>query len=150
MGKEPKEPIQFGIIRIKDISFVLHEERISPNPAKVIKIEFQNTFGYDLANNFINLTLRVYFHYEDEGPELPLMDTAVQNIFLVPNLSSYQLNDTALDLPIDFLKTLVSLTISHTRAITAKNLAGTAMQNLFLPVVNLDDVTKNFFPASYK
>ena len=150
MENQFKEPLQFGIVRIKDISFALNEERLSPDPEKIIKIEFQNTFGFNLSNGIINMTLRVYFHYEDESPNLTLVDTSVQNLFQVQNLKQYQVNKDAVDLPIDFLKTIVSLTISHTRAITSKNLAGTAMQNLFLPIVNLEEVTRHFFPESFK
>jgi hypothetical protein len=150
MENQHLEPLQFGMVRIKDISFSLHEERLSQDPSKIIKIEFQNIFGFNISTNILNLTLRVYFHYEDESPEFTLVDTSVQNLFLVENLKIYQINDSVLDLPIDFLKTLVSLTISHTRAITSKNLAGTAMQGLFLPIVNLEEVTKNFFPEKFR
>jgi hypothetical protein len=150
MENQPKEPLQFGIVRIKDISFSIHEERISPDPVKIIKVEFQNTFGFNISNGIIIMTLRVYFHYQDESPDLTLVDTSVQNLFQVQNLKQYQINETAVDLPIDFLKTIVSLTISHTRAITSKNLAGTVMQNLFLPIVNLEEVTRHFFPESFK
>ena len=143
-------PLKFGVARIKDTHFALYEERLSPDLSKNIKIEFQNTFGFNPDTNVLILTLRVYFHYEDQPPEVTLVDTSVQNVFVVENLKSFLSDDNSLDLPTDLLKTLVSLTVSHTRAITSRNLAGTPLQCLFVPIVNLNDVTSIFSRLTLK
>ena len=150
MDKLSKEQLQFAIVRIKDIAFSINEDRLSPDPNKLIKIEFQNTFAFNVETNIINMTFRVYYHYEDQPNDITLFDTSVQNLFQVQNLKNYIVNEKELDLPNDFLKTIVSMTISHSRAITAKNLAGTAMQNILLPIINLDEITRHFFPGNFK
>jgi hypothetical protein len=149
MKNKNQEPILIGIKRIKDISFSIFEEKIIPDPNRMIKIEFQNTVSFNTDMDILNFTFRVYYHYENESVENILLDAKVQNIFAIPNLKRFLKSPTHLDLPDGLVQALTAMTIAHTRAMVAKNSAGTMLQDVLIPIVNVADVASFFFPKNF-
>ena len=115
---------------------------------KVVRIQFQHNTNYFSDNNLIEIKLRIYYSY-DQSPNIVLVDFQVQNVFEVINLKQYFINKEFI-LPQSSIAILVSLSISHARALMAKNIAGTMYQENILPVVNPMDVAKAFYPNMFK
>lgn len=141
------KPIDFEIKKIKDISFFINETLFVKDPSKQIKIELSQIFGTNLQSNLVNFTVRIYLHYQDALPENILADIHVQNIYFVSDLANYATNEI-ITLPAEILVTLVGMSIAHARALFAKNIAGTVLQEIVLPAVNVIDITNYFFPTA--
>jgi hypothetical protein len=138
----------YSIKRIKDISFVINEHLFINDSQRVIKIELGHTLGFNIENNAVNFTIRLYFHYQDQPSDNILAEIFVQNIFEVENLRNF-LRPEGIFLPTQILIAIVSMSISHGRALFTKNLAGTVFQEIMLPISNPVEITKHFYPKMF-
>ena len=136
--------IQFAVKRVKDIFFAVNERQYIADPNKAIKIELGHTFGVHVPSNLVNFTLRIYLHYL-ESPEIILADIQVENIFEVTELRKFQLDNQLIVLTPNLITSIVSMSLSHARALFLKNLSGTVFQEIILPITNPLDVAKHFF-----
>ncbi len=139
----------FTIKRIKEFSFLIDESLFELD--RPVKIQFQHHTGFHPDKNLVDLTIRAYYSYDTSvPPSHMLIDFHVQNIFEIPNLIQYQLKDsTEVILPENLIVSLVSISISHLRALMAKNVAGTRYQDNIIPVVNPVEVATAFFPNMF-
>jgi len=139
----------FGIRKIKEFSFVVNEGLFESN--KEVQVKFQHNTAYYAETNFIDLTLRVFYSYEEDiAPKTFLVDFHVQNIFEVPNLKQYFIENVGFVLPKNLMVSMVSVAISHTRSLMAHNVAGTVYQESIIPIVNPVAVTEAFYPVMLK
>ncbi len=143
--------ITMGIRRIKDILFFVNENLYNSNPSKQYKVEFQLLIGSNPNDNSAAIMLRAFYHYDDEPPtpENTLFEIQVQNEFIISDLSRYFNSDNIVILPPELIITLVSLSISHTRALLAKNTSGTVYHNVLLPLINAEETARHFFPYMF-
>lgn len=144
MESANKQLIQFQIKRIKDVSFFINEGLYIPDPKKVIKIDLNQSFGTNFEKKLVNLTLLIQLKYENAPPNEKLASMEVQNIFEIPELLSF-VKDEEIELPFDLLVTLVSISLSHGRALLAKNMAGSIYQDTLMPILSPVDITQHFF-----
>lgn len=110
-----------------------------------VKVELQPKLGYQMDANTVELTLKVI--YLKDSAEL--MHIQVQNLFELPGLREFPVEDHLLKLPSAIITLIVSLALSHTRALLAVNVAGTPLEEVLLAVVDAEDVAKRFFPYMF-
>lgn len=136
--------------RIKELAFYINESIFDPNASTPLRIELQQRLAFYIPNNIVDFTLRVYYHFPNSKPnEDVLMDIHVQNIFEIEDLGKYQIEETKIKLPPEFIITIIGLSISHTRALLAKNIAGTAFQDQMMAIINPEAVAMHFFPHMF-
>jgi preprotein translocase subunit SecB len=145
MEKETHIIPPISIKRIKDISFSIHEERAIPNRTSGIKIEMNHIIGYDIKQDILSLILRIFVHYEDRPAEEILSEIQVQNLFEIKGINQY-IKEGNLILPFEILFPILSVSISHSRALFFTSLAGTFLQEVILPFTDVIDVLRHFFP----
>lgn len=138
----------FGIKRIKQFSFLINESLAVKDKPVGIKFQHNTTFHGDA--NIVDLTLRVYYSYDDKIPtDNILVDFHVQNLFVVNELKKYQQINSEFILPQDLISAILGISISHLRALLTQNLAGTAYQENIIPIVDTLEVAKAFYPNMF-
>lgn len=136
------ENVSFGIKKIKDTEFFV-DESIEIDPQK-IGMNFELKTNINLTETTVELVLLVVFR--DNISEKPILRIRTSNIFLIPELASFKKkDDEAFDLPDVLLTTMLSLSISHTRALLAKNAVGTKFADVYIPIVNPAEMAKKLF-----
>jgi len=131
--------------RIKEMFFSVNEQLHIPDPSKLLKLELAPMLGFHVESNSVGMFTRVFYHYEDRPINEILIDIKVDTRFEVLNLKDY-LNETGtLILPEDTIVTMVSLSISHTRALLAQSLSGTVWQEVIMPLINPVDISRFYF-----
>jgi hypothetical protein len=80
------------------------------------------------------------------------MNGIVQNVFMVKDVRRMidPKNREVLNMPDGVLSTLLGISISHSRALLAQSAMGTSFQDIYIPLVNPDQLAKELFnPDSY-
>ncbi|MEO6978427.1 MAG: hypothetical protein ABI113_08610 [Mucilaginibacter sp.] len=144
-----EEPTQLttpliNVKRIKSRYFSIDEFNIA-NDA-VFKVEFSHVLMIDSVANLIFFDLKVWYSIpQNENQNRVVLDCLVQNIFEVANIKSFKQDDGMIKLPNEILINIVSMAITHTRAVVAINTAGTVFQDTLIPVVDPVEATMAFF-----
>lgn len=141
MAQEITE-IGIKVKRIKEVAFYLNEHLYRENQDERVKIFFQQIL--DITDQLV-LTLRAYFAYDDS--EEIIADLHVRNTFEVDQLHRFQTEDDNVVLPFGCLNLMVDLAISHSRALFQRNLAGTSLENISIPIVDARNITSTLFAA---
>lgn len=145
---ESNNLIDFSIKKVKEFSFTVDE--VLFEESKQANIQFQHNTRFFEDTNLVDLTLRVYYSYDSNiPPDHILVDFHVQNIFEVPNLKQYSKNNIDFILPQHLIVSMVSVSISHTRSLMARNIAGSVYEENILPIINPVEVSKAFYPHMF-
>lgn len=136
----------YSIKRVKDILFFVNERLYIQDPQKPIKIGLGQTIGYNSDKNLVNFTLRIYLHYPDSPGEI-LVEIQVENIFEVVGLKAFTDSNS---FPAEILISIISISLSHARALLSRNISGTVFQEFILPITNPLDVAVHFFPSLFQ
>lgn len=135
------QQISIGIKKIKEIEFsIFPNEKVSSGLSIDFKVDSQ--FNTD------NETFEIAISYDliDETSKDVLLHIKVLNVFFIIDLKKYLQEDKkTLNLPDVALVTTLSLAISHTRGILAKNTAGSIFEDHYIPIVNPTDLAKQIF-----
>jgi hypothetical protein len=84
--------------------------------------------------------------FSNPAQGLVFMKMKTSNVFLILELADFYMSETdQFNIPDNVLVTLLSLSISHTRALLAKNAIGTKFAELYIPIVNPSEVLKQLF-----
>ena len=146
---DKKDLLVFNIKKVKEFSFLVNEDLFEDG--REVNVKFQHHTTYNADTNFIDLTLRVFYSYDkDDPPKTILVDFHVQNIFEIPDLKQYFIEEAGFILPKNLMISMVSVAISHTRALMAHNVAGTVYQENIIPIVNPVAVTEAFYPDMFQ
>lgn len=138
-----EEKFNLGIKKIKDIEFFIDESVELPEPAN-LGINFELTTNINIQETTIELILQVNF--KNSLNEKVLMRIKTINTFLIPELNGFnQPSDAQFTLPDILLVTILSLAVSHTRALLAKNTTGTRFADIYIPIVNPTELAKQLF-----
>ncbi|HXD78714.1 MAG TPA: hypothetical protein VN616_12940 [Puia sp.] len=144
--EENNSPIlAIRVKRIKETFFFINERLHIPDPSKLVKLELIPMLGFHLESNSVGLLIRAYYHYEDRPLDEILVDVKVETRFEILNLTDCFDETGTLILPQDTIVTIVSLSISHTRAILAQSLSGTVWQEVIMPLINPTDIARFYF-----
>jgi hypothetical protein len=146
--KKTQNTSSINIQRIKDVSFEI-KENLYREDDEIIGYNIGHTIGFNSALNFVNLKLIVIYSYPDT-PEETIFKIEVENIFEISNLNKYlpksnEITVENMKVPSEILIAIVGISISHTRALLAKNLSGTAFGDIYLPVLSSLELAKFFF-----
>lgn len=133
----------FSVNYVKEIYFIIQENLIGIEPGKEVLVQMIGKTGYSIDQNILNFSLRTWFHFRDEQAQLAAIE--VQNLFNVGDLKNFIGLDNKVNLPLSIWAQIVGISISHTHALFTKNLAGTALQKVMIPIMNPLEVAKNFF-----
>jgi len=130
---------------------------ISVKLIKELEFGFLNKKNIDLENITLNFsvntlvekeidsfTLDTKVTFNDKNDNAELVHITVSNVFLVQNISQFE-TDGVFNIPDSILVTFLSLSISHTRALLAKNTAGSVYESLYIPVVNPTEIANQIF-----
>lgn len=135
---------------IKDVFFSVNENLINADREKELRLEITIQFGHNIENNLASFTITAFYQYtgaEKDSPKLAQID--VQNIFEVDNMIDFVIKDNVVSFPPFLIIQLVSLSISHTRALFFKNLSGTSLQAQIMSRTDPEDVARHFFPYMF-
>jgi len=143
-----EEKFNLGIKKIKDIEFFIDESVELPEPAN-LGINFELTTNVNLQETTIELILQVNFI--NSLNEKVLMRIKTINAFLIPELSGFNQPSTEqFNVPDILLVTILSLAVSHTRALLSKNTTGTRFADIYIPIVNPTELAKQLYGINAK
>jgi hypothetical protein len=135
--------VRIGVKKIKEIEFFVDEDITLANPAE-IKFGFKVTLNLILEDKTAEMVLTAFFSDKYQGNVFMRIKTS--NVFLLLELADFHKSENdKFNIPDNVLVTLLSLSISHTRALLAKNAIGTKFADLYIPIVNPVDVFKSLF-----
>jgi hypothetical protein len=148
MAKEqhkPYSPTPYTIKRIKCIHFSLNERLFEGGPENMVRMRLAPLLGFSPEFKIVNITLRVFYHYTDKPPEQVLFDIQVETLFEVPELQRHMQPSGVVTLPASLITEFIQLSLSHTRALLAQQLAATNYQEIILPVHDPETIARRFF-----
>lgn len=138
-----QKQINIAIKKIKEVEFYVNEEVELTDPP-VVNISFELTTNINLEEKSIELLLTAFFSQQSGGNVF--MKIRTSNKFLLLELADFHKpGRSEFNLPDNVLVTLLSLSISHTRALLAKNAIGTKFAELYIPIVNPSEILKQMF-----
>ena len=75
------------------------------------------------------------------------MSSRISNLFFVPTLNKYENPQTPniYKLPDQMLVIILSISITHARALISRNAVGTKFADIYLPIINPTEFTHNLF-----
>jgi hypothetical protein len=133
---------QLGITKIKDIEFFV-DENITINSNELVSINFEVNLNLNAELKLIDLILGVRYLYENEQCFLRIKTS---NVFVIPTFDQFERDNNMNPLlPDSLLVTMLSLSISHTRALLAKNSLGTKFVDYYIPIVNPSELAADLF-----
>jgi preprotein translocase subunit SecB len=141
-------PFEMNIVRVIDLAFSVNEKIFKLNAQ--IEVSFTHRTSWSVENNMFLIDLNSTIHYKDDTTKTPIISLTVQNIFSVKNLQDFISEKGEPQIPIDALVTMVSLSVSHSRALMAKNCAGTLYQGIMLPLINPLEMTQSFYKNRFE
>ena len=137
-----EKQINIGINQIKELEFsIIPKKEIKEDSIKInLSVNTQFNKEEDLFEILITVDL---LNNEDN---LNLVHIKVSNIFKVENILQFENEEkTHLKIPDGGLVTMLSLSISHARALLAKNTSGSVYENFYIPIVNPTEIAKQVF-----
>ena len=140
--------VTISVRRIKEQSFTINESLYVSEPNKTLSIQIGMQLGFSIQTNLLTLITIAYYHYP--GSVEMITNIQVQNIFEISDLKQFLVSETEIKLPSTIITKLVDLSISHTRALLAKNISGTVIQENILPITDPKQMAMNFFPTMFE
>jgi hypothetical protein len=135
MTEEVKpEEFHINIKKLRLRAFRINESVDAPSPEE-LKINMQQMIQYSLADLTITLDLTISFQTADD---VLIMEGTGHNIFTIQELPIMIIpeNPDQINIPDNILATLLSISISHTRALMSQSALGSKFQDIMVPLVN--------------
>lgn len=141
--EDKKVSLSISIIGIFDQGFFVNEE-ISLPDKKDASMDIRFNFTLNIEEEKMGFNLETIF-YRQEDPAQVLLSGRVRTDYKVENLKSLQVQGSEnIDVPDQAMITMLSIAISHLRAVLARHASGTKHQDLILPIVNPGEIYKQF------
>lgn len=142
--RKGSKPFQIAIKKVKMLSFGIDESNELP-AVEDINIQIEQNLSFFTKDDTLVLLLNITF--SSKSTERIWMNGTVQNVFTIKDLRRMvdPKNPDLLNIPDNMLSTLLSISISHSRALVAQNAMGTAFQDIYVPLVNPEQVAKELF-----
>ncbi|RYD83142.1 MAG: hypothetical protein EOP53_01695 [Sphingobacteriales bacterium] len=145
------ETLTFKILRVKDTAFSVNENLHAATLSREknqVRIDCDLKYNTDANLVMLELNAKYFFNNED-GTEQEFAGMTVHNSYEIANVIRFMDNDN-LYLPTHLLIMLVSISISHTRALFAKSLDGTAFNGIILPVIDPAGFSRHVFKEMFE
>lgn len=137
------EQVNIAISRIKEVEYFINES-IELQPGAQVNINFQVTTNINLEESTVEMLLTAQFSEITEG--FVLLKIKTSNVFSVIELVDFYKPESEIyDIPDNVMVTILGLSVSHTRALLAKNAQGTKFAGLYIPIVNPTDLFNQLF-----
>lgn len=148
--KTNNDSLFLRVRKIKVISFHINEKQFAPGSIGTLRVEMQQSFGFLIDLNLVELILTVFYRHPDSNESEPhLVQIQVQNIFEISDLHKFYINNEYVKLPGNVIASIVGLSVSHTRALLSQNLLGTVFQEEVLAIMNSEDIARHFYPYMF-
>ena len=134
-----------------------NQVNISVKQIKELEFGFVNKKNIDKENITLNFsvdtivekehdtfTLDTKVTFNDKNDNSEFVHITVSNVFYIQNISQFE-TDGVFNFPDNILTTFLSLSISHTRALLAKNTSGSIYDSLYIPIVNPSEIANQIF-----
>lgn len=128
-----EKQVNIGIKRIKEIGYQINEEILTEANTE-INLTFGLTTNFDIGQKTTEIVLSATYFKKDTNETM--LEIKTSNIFTILELEDFKNKDNSFSLPENILVTLLSLSITHTRALLSKNTQGTKYADLYIPIVN--------------
>lgn len=150
MAEEIKnEVVSFRIIRVKDIAFSVNEKIYAPpSEGKNIQVRIDCTLSSNPESSLIIIEIMAFYYYDDSPNQDKLASITVQSFYDIVELKKFFIEEELM-LPPNLITTLVSISLSHTRALFSKSIDGTAYNGNVLPIINPEEFAKYVFPHMF-
>lgn len=137
------EQVNIAISRIKEVEYFINES-IELQPGAQVNINFQVTTNINLEESTVEMLLTAQFSEITEG--FVLLKIKTSNVFSVIELVDFYKPESEIyDIPDNVMVSILGLSVSHTRALLAKNAQGTKFAGLYIPIVNPTDLFNQLF-----
>jgi hypothetical protein len=142
--RKGSKPFQIAIKKVKQLSFGIDETAEVPAPDD-INVHIEQSLSFSTKDDTIVLLLNITF--SSRSTEKIWMNGIVQNVFTLKDIRRMvdPKKPDVLNIPDTMLSTLLSISISHSRALLAQSAMGTAFQDIYIPLVNPELVAKDLF-----
>lgn len=142
--RKGSKPFQISIKKVKQLSFGIDESVEVPN-ADDLNVLIEQNLSFSTKEDTIFLLLNITF--SSKSTERVLMNGIVQNMFVIKDLKRMvdPKKPDVINIPDNILSTLLSISIAHSRALLAQSAMGTAFQDIYIPLVNPEQVAKELF-----
>lgn len=135
--------VNIAVKKIKEVEFFVNEEIELANPP-IASISFELTTNTNLDEKSVEMLLTTFFTDTIQGNMFMKIKTS--NVFLFLEVANFHKPETnEFDIPDNVMVTFLSLSISHSRALLAKNALGTKFADLYIPIVNPSEILKQLF-----
>jgi hypothetical protein len=139
--KDMEKNFSLSIYKIKELEFSISTKPTSENN---LSLSFGVVSEFDLDNE--TFEIQIIYDLKSAEKNSTLLHIKVSNVFKVQNLKDYFVKkQKKLNIPDIGLTTMLSLSISHARALLAKNTSGTDFENYYIPIVNPAEIAKQVF-----
>ncbi len=137
------EKVNIAIVRIKEVEYFINEPSDSVVDSD-LNVNFQVVTKLNHEDKTIEILLTA--QYVDKSSENVLLKIKTSNLFTVLELVDFYEHDkNTYDIPDNVMVTLLSLSVSHTRALLAKNAQGTKFEKYIIPIINPNDLFNKLF-----
>ncbi|MEO6902445.1 MAG: hypothetical protein ABI315_04735 [Bacteroidia bacterium] len=135
-----KKQVSIAINKIKELEFSI---TTNTEAKEKLSIGFGVATAFDIKREIFEI--QVIYDLKD-SEDIILVHIKVLNEFSIQNIKQFLTKDKKeLKLPDAGLITMLSLSISHTRALLAKSTSGTPFEDNYLPIVNPTEIAKEIF-----
>jgi hypothetical protein len=135
--------VNIAVKKIKDVEFFV-DEKIELADPSIANITFELTTNINIEDKAIEMLLTTLFIDQVNGNIFMKIKTS--NVFLLLELANFYNPETnEFNIPDNILVTFFSLSISHSRALLAKNSLGTRFSEMYIPIVNPSEILKQLF-----
>jgi hypothetical protein len=140
-----QDQFHLNIKKVRLIAFKINEEVDAPT-SQLQKINMQQMIQYSLADLTITLDLTISFCTSED---LLFMEGTSQNVFTIQELAKMVVseNQDLINIPDNILAMLLSISISHTRALMSQSVLGSKFQDIIIPIVNPGDLVSKMTPS---
>ncbi len=138
--------VEIAIAKIKEIEFSI-QPSITFNPKEGFNVGFAVANTTDVEKQEIDFQITIDF--KDKVTNENVVHIKASNKFFINEMKKFVVEkDRSLDLPEDVMITMLSLSISHTRALLAKGTLGTPYEDQYFPIINPKEIARQVFKAN--
>lgn len=136
--KEKEISFSISVARISDQGFTLNEQVVLKDKEEA-SFNFKFHYNFDIDKEEFSFTVEAIF-YLISDPSQVVLGGKVKTDYKVEHLKKLAKSSNTLDMPDQAMITMLSIAISHARALLAKNASGSIHSSLIIPIVNPRDI----------